>query len=320
MSGSRWYAVALLFSCLLSMLWGSGLALAAESAGANRLQHYTLNLAGQQRSYYLHRPREIASKPALLLVLHGGGRGDGLSPAKYFGFNALADLNQFIVAYPNGMDNFWRDGRGYTHRGTVDDSIDDVQFITELIEQLTNQYQLDTTRIYLAGISNGGMMTLRLGCELSNKLAAIAVIAASLPENLAKTCQPKRAVPLLIMNGTEDPLVPYTGGAVKFFRKRMGTVIATEQTIALWREFHGCSSDSQMQWLANPDQNDHSRVQMTRYDQPQKPCDVVLYSVLGGGHTLPGSQVPDLPRIIGHKNGDINGAQVIWHFLQQYPR
>jgi len=99
---------------------------------------------GMQRTYYIHFPpaHKSSSQPPLVLVLHGGGKGDGLTAAKYLGFTSLADSQGFVVAYPNGIDNYWRDGRGYTHRGESDTTVDDVGFISQLIDHLVREHNL----------------------------------------------------------------------------------------------------------------------------------------------------------------------------------
>lgn len=277
---------------------------------------------GVRRTYYIHFPpvHESSSQLPLVLVLHGGGKGDGLTPAKYLGFTSLADSQGFVVAYPNGIDSYWRDGRGYTHRGESDTTVDDVGFISQLIDHLVREHNLDPKRVYVTGMSNGGMMTLRLGCELSAKLAAIAPVVANIPKNIITNCRPTRPLPVLVMNGTDDPLVPYNGGYVHFFRKKMGEVVSTSETVSFWVKHNGCNSTPRMRDLPNRNRRDHSRVKVATYVKPNNGCEVVLYTIQGGGHTMPGSNMPDRPRILGHKNDDIDGAKEIWEFFKRHTR
>lgn len=275
-----------------------------------------------RRTYYIHFPpvHESSSQLPLVLLLHGGGKGDGLTPAKYLGFTSLADSQGFVVAYPNGIDSYWRDGRGYTHRGESDTTVDDVGFISQLIDHLVREHNLDPKRVYVTGMSNGGMMTLRLGCELSAKLAAIAPVVANIPKNIITNCRPTRPLPVLVMNGTDDPLVPYNGGYVHFFRKKMGEVVSTSETVSFWVKHNGCNSTPRMRDLPNRNRRDHSRVKVATYVNPNNGCEVVLYTIQGGGHTMPGSNMPDRPRILGHKNDDIDGAKEIWEFFKRHTR
>lgn len=277
---------------------------------------------GMQRTYYIHFPpaHESSSQIPLVLVLHGGGKGDGLTPAKYLGFTSLADSQGFVVAYPNGIDSYWRDGRGYTHRGESDTNVDDVGFFSQLIDHLVSENSVDPNRIYVTGMSNGGMMTLRLGCELSSKLAAIAPVVANIPRNIINSCRPDRPLSVLVMNGTDDPLVPYNGGYVRFFRRKMGEVVSTSETVSFWVRHNGCNSNPTTQELPDRNRRDHSRVEVTTYTNPKNGCEVILYSIQGGGHTMPGSDMPDRARILGHKNEDIDGAKEIWEFFKRHTR
>lgn len=293
-----------------------------SSTTPSGLDHCTIDMDGLDRDYYIHLPPQYKSSERLplVLVLHGGGKGDALTVEGYLGFTPLSDRKGFIVVYPNGVDSYWRDGRGYTHRGKNADSIDDVAFISRLIDHLVSSSKADPERIYVTGISNGGMMTLRLGCELSDKLAAIAPIAANMPENLVNHVRPVSHLPVLLMNGTEDPLVPYNGGNVHFLRKEMGLVASTASTIAFWVRNNGCDPNARTGMLPDRNPDDGSRVKVSVFSGRDHRSEVRLYSVQGGGHTLPGSNVPDRPRVIGRKNMDINGAAVIWKFFSRHPR
>ncbi|QUJ66503.1 prolyl oligopeptidase family serine peptidase [Photobacterium sp. GJ3] len=280
---------------------------------------HTLVVGGVTRSYFLDLPpaSQRDGKYPLVLVLHGGGRGDGLSVAKHFGLSALAARDGSILVYPNGLDGFWRDGRDQRFRDNGDRPVDDVAFISALIDRLIAQQRVDPKRVYVTGISNGGMMAFRLGCELSQKLTAIAPVAASMPSRIYRTCQPARSLPVLVMNGTQDPMVPYTGGYVHFYRQKRGAVVSTEQAISFWQRQNACHTERVVQLLPDINLRDDSRVQWTRFGSEGSFCGVELYTVLGGGHTFPGSQIPDIPMLLGHKNQDIDGAQVIWAFFQR---
>lgn len=274
---------------------------------------------GLKRSYYLHLPENYNNndeKLPVLFVLHGGGnRGDGKTLANRLNFNSLADSSNFIAVYPNGIDGIWNDGRGITFEGPGDTTINDVGFISDLIDQLINNYNADAGRIYVTGLSNGGMMTLRLGCELSSKIAAIAPVIANFPRSIFNKCHPKAPVPILIMNGTNDPLVPWNGGYVKFFRRKMGKVVSTKETVQFWVRHNQCDTIPIVQNLPDTDKDDQSSVVVTTYPNKKYGAEVVLYTIKGGGHTLPGSNMPDRPFLLGRKNNDIVGEKVILKFF-----
>ena len=313
-----------LVSLLLFLLSATGCArnINADSVIPSGIELKTIVIGGAERRYYLHLPPAYKSSARLplVLVLHGGGKGDGLAPEKYLGFTHLADQEGFVVVYPNGVDAHWNDGRGVTYRGASDIGVDDVRFISKLIDHLVEAYKVDSKRVYLTGISNGGMMTLRLGCEISSKIAAIAPVVASIPKNIIGTCKPDAPLPVLLINGTDDPLVPYNGGYVHFFRKEMGEVVSTEETVSFWVRRNRCNTTPDVKDMPDRDPGDHSKVTVTTYTNPGNECEVVLYTINGGGHTLPGSGMPDRPWILGRKNNDFNGAMVIWDFFKRHSR
>ncbi|USD64039.1 PHB depolymerase family esterase [Vibrio sp. SCSIO 43136] len=289
------------------------------NASPEHVKHY-LKIDGLERSFYLYQPEANVEtkKPALVMVLHGGGRGDGETPSKYFGFNQLADKHGFIVVYPNGVDAFWRDGRGYTHRGKSQGQVDDVSFIRQLIDHLALNFSIDISKVYLTGISNGGMMSFRLACEIPQYFAAIAPIASNMPLNIVATCKPENFVPMLIMNGTDDPLVPYYGGSVGYKNKTMGEVVSTYDSVNFWVNHNQCNLNSKAFALPDINKKDKSTVSVEHYTNLDSTCDVWLYRVEGGGHTIPGSNIPNLPRLLGRKNMDFSGAEHVWRFFERH--
>lgn len=274
------------------------------------------------RSYYVGRsPHAIEDeKSPLVIVLHGGGKGDGLSPAKYLGFTSLSENEGFVVVYPNGVNDFWRDGRDHSFRDEIDAEVDDIAFISTLIVYLVAHQQVDPKRVYVTGISNGGIMTMRIGCELSTQVAAIAPIAANVAKNIYHSCTPQNPVPILLINGLDDPMVPYNGGFVGFKRHFRGRVVSTSESILLWVKINGCKTEPNRYYLPDRNPEDGTQILVTDYNSTQGHCGVTLYTVEGGGHTLPGSDVPDMPRLLGIKNNDIDGAAAIWTFFKAHSR
>jgi polyhydroxybutyrate depolymerase len=278
---------------------------------------------GRERSYYLHLPPgyNATSRLPVVFVLHGGGRADGDEVADRTGYNSIADREGFIVVYPNGVDAQWNDGRGKTFRKAGDNTaIDDVAYIAGLIDRMIRDYKGDASRMYVTGLSNGGMMTLRLGCEISGKLAAIAPVIANIPENIIGTCTPDAPLPVLLMNGTDDPLVPWEGGSVGFLWKTMGKVVSTADTVSFWTEHNHCSPTPTIELLEDKDSKDDSRVEVSTYSNCPDSAEVILYTIIGGGHSFPGGNIPDRPLLLGRKNNDINAAEVIWAFFKEHKR
>lgn len=285
------------------------------------LQRQTLMHDNGERTYYVHYPKNrLPTKPKpLVLVLHGGGGADAQTMAKRTGMNVIADREDFVVIYPAGIDGQWNDGRGKTFRRARDNSdTDDVGFISDLIDNFVKKGVADSSRIYVMGLSNGGMMTHRLGIEIGNKLTAIAAIIANMPEKLSGQ-KVSVAPSILIMNGTDDPMMPWNGGNVRVLGKEYGTVLSTDQTARFWVSAAGLPQQATTEYLDDV-ANDGCTVEVDRYSADGRREEVVLYRIKGGGHNLPGGNTPDRPRLLGRKCMDINGAEIVWLFFQKHSR
>ena len=289
-------------------------------ATTEALQPFTLVWDGTERSYFVHYPgdKPPPNPKPVLFVLHGGGGADAEEMARRTGINRIADREDFLVVYPMGIDGQWNDGRGKTFRQAKDNThVDDVGFIGEVIHTLVRKGHADPSRIYVMGLSNGGMMTYRLGIELGDRLAAIAAVIANLPENIAQR-KPVRALPVLIMNGTEDPMMPWNGGAVRVLGREFGSVLSTEQTVRYWVEAAHLPPKPKIHSLEDREPQDRCTVQVEEYQAEGNPVEVILYRIQGGGHNLPGGNTPDRPILLGRKCLDINGPEIIWSFLKRH--
>lgn len=278
---------------------------------------------GLERNYLLHSPipnPTPAARQPLLLVLHGGGgthRGMAWLTKKRF--EALADRDGFFVAYPQGIDNSWNDGRSDQISGAHRQGIDDVGFIGKLIDHLIANYPIDARRIFATGISNGGLMSFRLGCSLPDKIRAIAPVTAQIPLAIESLCRFESTVSLVVFNGTDDPLVPYNGGQIRVLRQQRGEVLSTDETIELWRRKIGCSPQAGVIELADL-ARDGTRVTKIEYAQCKNESKVVLYRIDGGGHTWPGGRQYLPVRQIGRTTRDIDGCDEIWEFFRSLNR
>lgn len=279
-----------------------------------------------QRSYCEYVPAEIKEKKGkypLIIVLHGGG-GTGKYMAALTGFNRLAEQEKFMVVYPDAIEKRWNDGRNFQEYKSQRENIDDVGFISALIDRLAMQYQVDLDRVYVVGISNGAMMTHRLAAELSTKIAAAAMVAGNIPENYFSKGIPSKPVPIIIMNGTEDQLMPWKGGELGFNK---GRVVSTEQTVNFWRKHNKCELPGQTTYKPDSDPKDGTKVYVDSYKNEAGKTIVMLYAIEGGGHTWPGvsKDIPQAPRYfpktaIGLTCYDINGTGEIYDFFKQHSR
>ncbi|WXC98020.1 PHB depolymerase family esterase [Bradyrhizobium sp. 27S5] len=237
----------------------------------------------------------------------------------------IARRDGFAVAYPDGLKHAWADSRPNARRAAdpPPEGTDDVAFIAQLIAKLVGDGTADPKRIYVTGISNGGAMAMTLACERADLFAAAASVVMNLTDESAGACRPVRPVPVLLMNGTVDPLIPYQGGrGTSYFA--VDGFWSTERTLQFWRRTNGCENkDAATTDL--PDRNPSDQSTVTRIDSacPQG-RDVVLYRVNGGGHRMPG-HFPDAhftklaAALLGPQNGDIDGADTIWAFFTRFP-
>lgn len=296
------------------------LGLAATALADAPVIEKTMMHDGIERSYILSDPNPQArTKRPLVLVLHGGGRADGADMQKRLDWSGMGAREGFVAVFPNGVDAQWNDGRGVSFRKNRDNThVDDVGYISALIDRLVADNNIDAKRVYLTGASNGGMMSFRLACELSAKLAAVAPMIANMPEKITPSCKPEKPLPLLLMNGTDDPLVPFDGGPVRVFGRDYGNVISTDKSVALWLDNNGCGAGRATTRLPDRDASDGSTVTVHRFAPCRAGSEVVLYEIVGGGHSLPGGDVPDRPRLMGRKNNDIDAVSEIWTFFKRH--
>lgn len=293
------------------------------------LADQTLKVDGASRAYHAYIPSDASAGLPLVLSLHGHGQdidtvtgrfGDTAPPSVWM---HIAEREGFIVAYPQGLvgpDNQsgWNDCRSDTTKHT---DADDVAFLRALVDRLDQTYDIDDQRVYVTGVSNGGFMSLRMAVEADDLVAAAAPVIAALPAQ-PDCAEPTRPVSVLFMNGTEDPLVPYGGGAIAGNDSR-GTVQSTEDSVDFWRAHDQTDSAGVTEMRPDLDSSDDSQVVTVRYSGGTDGHEVMLYRVEGGGHTEPSiSQRYGLAvqALLGKQNNDIEMAEEIWSFFADKSR
>jgi polyhydroxybutyrate depolymerase len=280
---------------------------------APRVSDYDASLSsgGLTRTYHVHLPPAAsAGKPLpLLLALHGR-LGDGAGQAKLTGFNAVTDQYGFIVVYPDGYQRSWADGRGTTPADRS--GVDDVAFLGAILDQVMASEKVDASRVYAAGMSNGGFMTERLGCDLARRFAAIGIVAANFDQKLAARCAPSHPLPVLLIHGSDDPLVPEAGGPLEG-----EPVLSTADTVARWAALASCHATPAATQLPTP-VDDGTSVTRSTYSGCAGGARVVYYDVSGGGHTWPGGFQYLPASIIGKTSHNLDASATIWQFFQGY--
>jgi polyhydroxybutyrate depolymerase len=273
-------------------------------------------VGGQERTYVLYVPDSVSehAPAALVIVLHGGF-GQGRSMATLSGFSQLADREGFLVAYPDGLRRHWRDGRTMP-KGLIADDADDVGFMSTLIDDAAQLHPVDPKRVFATGMSNGGIFSHYLALKLSDRIAAIAPVAGGVATEIAADFRPASPVSVLIINGRDDPLVPYDGGAVG---RSNGGIVATERALQLWLDADALRGEPRARNVVARKAGDCGE-QWRSWGGGKAGSAVTVIALAGGGHTWPGG-VQYLPKaIIGAVCPELNATRTIWDFFKQHPK
>jgi len=296
------------------------MAVAAPAPEANLKGSISLkvgNIGGRERRYAIYVPKDLQPKSPLLIVLHGGG-GDGpfVRQATGFEFDMLADAEGFVVVYPDGIDRGWTACRKSTEN-TNRQRIDDVAFIEAIIAHEAAAHTIDPTRVFAMGHSFGGQMAYRLALEHPNEFAGVAAISANLPAPGFNSCQPvNAAIPVMIINGTDDPVSPYRGGT-SGRGPNQSTAMSTEASARYFVTRNGLNDMPEVTRLPHRNDSDPTWVERVSWSGAGKSA-VVLYTVHGGGHVVP-QRYFRYPVISGRQTQDLDAPAAIWEFFSKLP-
>ena len=280
---------------LITVVWMSAL---------NRTNGAILS-SGEKREYLLYVPKSYdRTKPTPLVISMHGALNWPSFQMKLSQLNKAADENGFIVVYPSGTGTgpktWFMEGARTPLR------MPDVRFISELIDRLEAAYNIDPTRIYANGVSNGGGMAFVLSCTLSHRIAAVGAVAAaqSLPWSWCPDSQP---VPMIAFHGTGDRIVPYNGGKVWISPVPFPSV---PEWAANWARRNRCAPSPVDSAVA-------ADVTRTEYTNCTDDADVVLYAIQGGGHQWPGGK--PLPKwMVGSASNSIDATSQMWAFFREH--
>jgi len=280
-----------------------------------------LKTGGFQRSYRVHVPSGYngTTKLPLVVVIHGAfDTAKGIE--KISGFSRLADRENFIVLYPEGIGIFgylqhWN--AGHCCGKAADDGIDDVGYLTAAIDNACTRLSADRQRIYMVGFSNGGMMTYRFAAERADMLAAAAPMAASIggrPTADAppwSTPTPKTSLPILVMHGLDDDDIPFEGGR-SMHRKGERSYFSVADSVSFWVDANACIGDPVDTRIYG------GTVPTQSWDRCRNDSVVVLCKIEGWGHVWPGPYfTARLPADDPLFNFD--AAEIIWNFFKRFP-
>lgn len=274
------------------------------SLQAQQLINASITHDGIQRDYILYVPAAYDGSQAVPLVFNFHGLGSNATQQVLYGdFRPIADTANFLIVHPEGTlfsgVQHWNVG-GFTTGSTVDD----VGFTSALLDTLAAQYNVDLTRVYSTGMSNGGYMSYLLACQLSDRIAAVASVTGSMTTSTFDDCDAQHPTPVMQIHGTADATVPYNGNA---FSKSM------EEVVLYWADFNNCIQPADTTPLPDINTIDGSTVEHIVFSGGDNGARVEHFKVTGGGHTWPGSFVP-LPGT----NYDFNASAEIWRFFAEY--
>lgn len=275
----------------------------------------TVKFDGIERKYMYYIPSGYDSKAKLPVVffIHGYGASaeigvNVLGPQ----FHGRADRDGAIVVYPEATSKHWNDRLGGSFPAT--DTINDVAYISHLIDLFIADFKGDPRRIYVSGSSNGGMMTYRLSVDIPEKIAAIAPFISTISPQVAAASVNAASIPTIITNGTADSIINWNGGAVEV--TRTPELLSGDQNVAYWVKRNGAKTKAKVSILPDIEPDDKSTVEIQHY---KGRYDVMLFKIIGGAHRHPTLREPGKPLIPG-QNMDYNSFETVWDFMMNYKK
>jgi len=291
-----------------------------ESTG--KILQGSMEFEGYVRTYEYYLPSTYNSKTPIpaILCFHGLGS-NAYGQQLLTGFNQVAEEKGFIVIYPestfidtdettdDGSDFSWGKqwNAGYENLQFTA-GVDDVGFISSLIDKLTTELNLDEKRIYATGASNGAVFTQLLALELSDKIAAVASVIGALAEAPSKEVKPLRPISVLLIMSDTDPIMPFDG--------LPDTFLSADQTVSYWIKQNKISTTCESSYLPQTVEGDSTKIKCDKYVGGEYDTSVVFYTVEGGGHTWPGGLAYASEAEVGKVSYQINASQVIWEFFK----
>jgi polyhydroxybutyrate depolymerase len=273
-----------------------------------QLQNGSFVFEGRLRSYKVFLPQNFQSNMPVVFNLHGYTL-NAQWQMDHTRMNDVADTAGFIVVYPNAIYPGFNSGLiGYPDLPPLP-RVNDVGFISALIDTLEAHYDIDMNRVYSCGLSNGGIMTYRLACELGHRFAAVASVAGVLTDITGNNCDPMRSIPILNIHGTADAVVTYNGGIANLW--------SVESTLNFWIQNNNCTLPPDTVLLPDLDPNDGCTAQKISYTNCSGTSKIIFYKVIPGGHSWPGALSNPFSQSYP-TNRDINATVEIWNFFKDY--
>ena len=253
-----------------------------------------------QRDYIIHIPSTYnTNTPIPLVFCFHGYTSSASTIMSYSMFNTVSDTADFIIIYPQGTllqgSTHWNVG-GWTTSSTTDD----VGFISSLLDSISNAYNIDDTRVYSTGMSNGGYMSFLLACQLSDRIAAIASVTGSMTPQTYNACNPQHPTPILQIHGTSDQSVPYIGDQT--------WTKSIDDVLQYWVAYNNCNASPTTTVMSDINQFDGSTAEHIVHAGVVHDVTTEHFKIYGGGHDWPG--------VWG--NMDFHASAEVWKFFSRY--
>jgi polyhydroxybutyrate depolymerase len=278
----------------------------------------TLSHQGIARSATIHQPAGMPNTPAPVVI---GLNGRGQTTERFrdwLHLDTTADREHFAVVYPDAIDREWSYGRPIIRAmPTVNgEPADDLGFIRLLIDNLIETKRADPARIYVAGLSRGGLMTFTIACALADRIAAAAPLIAPMTEYQRQECKPAKPLPIMAVAGTNDMDLYYDG-----WMHPLGRLLSIPETMEFWRVQNGCTKQ-EGKVLQHRDRSDPTRIWLINWTDCQGGGSMRLYRVNGSGHQVPSfsPNSEEEAKKFGTRNHDIETADEIWSFVKSFSR
>ena len=272
-----------------------------QYTSAQQVINSSLTHDGITRNYILFIPSSYdAATPAPLVFSFHGYSSNAALNMNYTGFTAISDTAGFILVHPDGT----LDASGTPHWNvggwTVGSTVDDVGFTEAMIDEISASYNVNANRVYSCGMSNGGYMSFKLACELSDRIAAIASVTGSMTPQISAACNPSHPTPVLQLHGTSDPTVPYNGSPT--------WTLSIDDVIDYWVGFNNCNTTPNVTAINDNDPSDGTNVDHFVYTGGDNGVTTEHFKVYNGEHDWFG--------VWG--NMDISSSIEIWKFFSKY--
>jgi polyhydroxybutyrate depolymerase len=247
----------------------------------------SVQVDGNYRTFHFTKPSANKTDGSLVFVLHGsGGNGKDMMKAASRLAQQSATENVLLV-YPDGYKKFWNECRKAASSLANKENIDETTFFNSMIQYFKSKYAISEQKVFAVGTSGGGHMCYKLAMTMPGKFRAVTALIANLPDVDNFDCtEAKVAIPIMIVNGTADPLNPYNGGIMQMGTVMLGNVRSTDRTFQYWASLAGYTGEPIKELVADKDPADGKTIERYTYKQKDKP-EVVLLKVVGGKHDYP---------------------------------